>query len=62
MSRRIKDFETQGLRDLGAAMSTTNAFYFIQGCETLSLRMQRHCQNALAGAEFLEGHDKAESV
>ncbi len=52
----------QGLRDLGAAMSPTNAFHFIQGCETLSLRMERHCQNAQVVAEFLDGHDKVESV
>lgn len=52
----------QGLRDLGAAISPTNCFYFLQGLETLSLRMERHCENALAVAKFLDGHDKVESV
>ena len=57
----IRD-RVQGLRDLGSAVSPTNAFHFLQGLETLSLRMERHCQNALAVAEFLDGHDKVESV
>jgi len=52
----------QGLRDTGAAISPTNAFHFLQGLETLSLRMERHCQNAQVVAEFLDGHDKVESV
>ena len=52
----------QGLRDTGAAISPTNAFHFLQGLETLSLRMERHCQNAQAVAEFLDGHDKVERV
>ena len=41
------------LRDLGAAMSPFNAFQFLQGVETLPLRMPRHCENALAVATFL---------
>ncbi|MCE5198867.1 MAG: O-acetylhomoserine aminocarboxypropyltransferase/cysteine synthase family protein [Armatimonadota bacterium] len=45
------------LRDLGPAMSPLNAFLILQGLETLSLRMDRHCSNALAVARFLEGHD-----
>ncbi len=46
------------LRDLGPAMSPFNAFMLITGIETLPLRMERHCKNAQAVAEFLEGHDK----
>jgi O-acetylhomoserine (thiol)-lyase len=45
-----------GLRDMGAAMSPFNAWLFLQGLETLELRMRRHCQNALAVARFLESH------
>ena len=45
-----------GLRDLGAAMAPMNAFQTLLGAETLSLRMERHCANAQAVAEFLEGH------
>jgi O-acetylhomoserine (thiol)-lyase len=45
------------LRDMGACMSPFNAFMFLQGLETLHLRASRHCENALAVAEFLEGHD-----
>ncbi len=52
----------QMLRDLGSAVSPTNAFHFLQGLETLSLRMERHCANALSVASYLEGHDKVESV
>lgn len=48
----------QGLRDLGPAMSPFNAWMFLQGLETLHLRMERHCQNAQAVAEFLESHGK----
>jgi len=47
-----------GLRDLGPALSPFNAFLFITGIETLSLRMQRHCDNAMAVAEWLSKHDK----
>jgi len=46
----------QGLRDTGAALSPFNAFLLLQGAETLHLRMQRHSQNALAVAQFLESH------
>jgi len=52
----------QMLRDLGGSMSPFNAFQFIQGLETLSLRMERHVANAMVVAEFLEGHDEVESV
>jgi O-acetylhomoserine (thiol)-lyase len=50
------------LRDEGAAMSPFNAFQFLQGVETVALRMERHCANALKVAEFLAGHDKVEKV
>jgi O-acetylhomoserine (thiol)-lyase len=52
----------QLLRDIGAAVSPDNAFGLIQGIETLSLRMERHCQNALAVAQWLEAHDQVGSV
>ena len=52
----------QLLRDIGAAISPQNAFYFLQGLETLSLRMERHCSNAEAVSDYLEGHDQVESV
>jgi len=45
-----------GLRDLGPAMSPFNAFLILTGVETLSLRMQRHCDNALAVAGWLTKH------
>ena len=45
------------LRNTGAALSPFNAFLLLQGIETLPLRMERHSENALAVAEFLEGHD-----
>ena len=52
----------QLLRDVGAAISPMNAFLFLQGLETLSLRMERHFDNAQKVAEYLDGHDKVESV
>ena len=52
----------QLLRDLGAAVSPFNAFLIAQGIETLSLRVERHVQNARAVAEWLEGRDEVESV
>lgn len=45
-----------GLRDLGAALSPFNSWLFIQGIETLSLRMEKHSENSLAVAKFLENH------
>ena len=54
----IAKARVQGLRDLGAAVSPMNAFLIIQGLETLSLRMERHVENAQAVAEFLEGRDE----
>ncbi len=46
------------LRNLGACISPDNAWLFIQGLETLPLRMERHCQNALAAARYLKNHPK----
>ncbi|GGE77968.1 O-acetylhomoserine aminocarboxypropyltransferase [Stappia taiwanensis] len=51
-----------GLRDLGPAISPMNAFMLQTGIETLPLRMQRHCDNALKVAEYLDGHDKVSWV
>lgn len=47
-----------GLRDLGPAISPMNAFLILTGIETLPLRMQRHCDNALKVAQWLSNHDK----
>ena len=52
----------QGLRDTGAALSPFNAFLFLQGVETLHLRLERHSQNALGVANFLEAHPGVEWV
>jgi O-acetylhomoserine (thiol)-lyase len=52
----------QLLRDYGPALSPFNSFLFLQGLETLPLRMERHSQNALAVAEFLQGHPKVRWV
>ncbi len=51
-----------GLRDTGASLSPFNAFLILQGAETLHLRMERHSENALAVAKFLEGHPSVEWV
>ncbi|NDA47888.1 MAG: aminotransferase class V-fold PLP-dependent enzyme, partial [Alphaproteobacteria bacterium] len=51
-----------GLRDLGPALSPFNSFMFLTGIETLPLRMQRHCDNALAIAQHLSKHDKVKWV
>ena len=50
------------LRDMGSSMSPMNAFQFIQGLETLPLRMRAHCENATKVANFLNAHDKVTSV
>ena len=50
------------LRDAGAAMSPFNAFLFLQGIETVALRMERHCENALAVANYLKSHPKVSKV
>lgn len=51
-----------GLRNIGAAASPFNSFLMLQGLETLSLRVERCCSNALAVAEFLQKHPAVESV
>jgi O-acetylhomoserine (thiol)-lyase len=48
----------EALRDFGPALSPFNAFLLLQGLETLSLRVERHCQNAFALAQWLETHPK----
>ena len=52
----------EGLRDFGPALSPFNSFLLLQGLETLSLRMDRHVENTLALAKWLEKHPKVESV
>jgi O-acetylhomoserine/O-acetylserine sulfhydrylase len=52
----------EGLRDFGASQSPFNAFLLIQGIETLSLRAQRHADNALALAQWLENHPAVDYV
>ena len=49
---------SQLMRDLGSIQSPQNAFYLMNGLETLHIRMQRHCQNALAIAEYLSNNEK----
>ena len=50
------------LRNLGACTTPDNCWHFLQGLETLALRMERHCANALAVARYLDGHDRVEWV
>lgn len=52
----------EGLRDYGACLSPFNSFLFLQGLETLSLRIERHCSNALTLANWLNNHPKVEWV
>jgi O-acetylhomoserine/O-acetylserine sulfhydrylase len=52
----------EGLRDIGPSQSPFNSFLLLQGLETLSLRMERHIQNTLALAKWLEKHPKVASV
>jgi O-acetylhomoserine (thiol)-lyase len=58
----LMKLRAETLRDLGAAMSPFNAFLFLQGLETLSLRMARHVENATAVAQYLESHDLVSNV
>lgn len=58
----ITKARTQLLRDMGSCLSPFNSFLFLQGLETLSLRMERHSQNALAVARFLEDHPEVSWV
>ena len=52
----------EGLRDWGPAISPFNSFLLLQGLETLSLRIERHCSNALALAKWLDEHSKVDNV
>lgn len=54
----ITKARVQSLRDIGGCISPFNSFLFIQGLETLSLRMQRHVENAQKAAEFLSSHPR----
>jgi len=58
----LMKLRAETLRDLGGALSPFNAFLFLQGLETLSLRMERHVDNAVAVAEFLDAHELASNV
>ncbi len=58
----LMKLRAETLRDLGAALSPFNAFLFLQGIETLSLRMRRHVENALGVAEFLETRAEVAAV
>jgi O-acetylhomoserine (thiol)-lyase len=58
----LMKLRAESLRDLGAAMSPFNAFLFLLGVETLPLRMERHVDNALAVARYLQGHRMVERV
>ena len=52
----------EGLRDLGPSQSPFNSFLFVQGLETLSLRMERHVENTLALARWLQKHPRVDQV
>jgi O-acetylhomoserine (thiol)-lyase len=58
----LMKLRAETLRDLGATLAPLNAFLFLQGLETLSLRMERHVDNAQAVAAFLESHELASNV
>jgi O-acetylhomoserine (thiol)-lyase len=58
----LMKLRAETLRDLGGALAPFNAFLFLQGLETLSLRMDRHVENARAVAAFLESHELASNV
>jgi O-acetylhomoserine (thiol)-lyase len=58
----LMKLRAETLRDLGGSLSPFNAFLFLQGLETLSLRMERHVENARAVAAFLESHELASNV
>jgi O-acetylhomoserine (thiol)-lyase len=58
----LQKLRSETLRDLGGCLSPFNAFLFLQGLETLSLRMERHVRNAVEIAEWLEQHPKVEQV
>jgi O-acetylhomoserine (thiol)-lyase len=56
----ILRMRTGPLRNLGACIAPDNSWFFLQGIETLPLRMERHCENALGVARFLQAHPKVE--
>jgi len=58
----ILRLRTQVLRDMGACLAPFHSFLFVRGLETLHLRMERHCRNALAVAKFLEAHERVSWV
>lgn len=58
----LMKLRAETVRDTGACLSPMNAFLLLQGLETLSLRMERHVQNAIAVALFLESHGQVERV
>ncbi len=58
----IMKARVQLMRDLGPAIAPFNSFLLLQGLETLHLRMERHCENAMKVAEYLEGHELVEWV
>ena len=58
----LMKLRAETLRDLGACLSPFNAFLFLQGLETLSLRMARHVENAMTIARYLESHELASHV
>ncbi len=61
-ARYVLKARLQYLRDLGPAIAPLNSFLFLQGVETLSLRMERHVENASAVATWLEGRDEVSWV
>jgi O-acetylhomoserine (thiol)-lyase len=61
-ARYVLKARLQYLRDIGPAIAPLNSFLFLQGLETLSLRMERHVQNAVAVAQWLEGRDEVSWV
>ena len=58
----LMKLRAETLRDLGGTLAPLNAFLFLQGLETLSLRMERHVENARAVAAFLESHELTSNV
>ena len=58
----ILRMRTVPLRNLGACIAPDNSWQFLQGIETLTLRMERHCENALAVAKYLENDERVEWV
>jgi O-acetylhomoserine (thiol)-lyase len=58
----ILRMRTGPMRNLGACISPDNAWMFLQGIETLPLRMDRHCENSLKVAQYLQGHPKVDMV